>query len=266
MNLIKLEGIANARELGGILLKNGRRVKNGCLLRTGKLSGMTDGDLEVLRDRYHVTMVVDLRSDLEESQHPDRQIPGALIHLHPIFPGSALGVTREEADEPDPMKKKLIFVRSLNGRAKEGMTSLYPMMVSDPYCVGQLKGFFSLLMKHGEGAFLWHCTAGKDRTGITAALLLWMLGASKEEIMEDYLATNEAMKEELSRLREEIYACSGDMSLAEQAVLLDSVSGEYLESAFGAIEKQYGGMERFIRKELGITQEMQQQLIEKYTK
>ena len=262
---IQMEGIENVRDLGGLPAGDGRQVKEGCLLRTGKLSGMTKKDEAILKDRFRVTDIVDLRTGMERAQHPDRELPGAVCHWNPIFPEQAMGITREEEEAEDPLDKKLIFLRSLQGQAKENLLGYYPMMVQDPYCVKQLKAFFRLLCEHGEGAFLWHCTMGKDRTGITAALLLYALGASRETVLADYLATNEALKgfheEQVRWIRER----TGDEMLAAQAVIVDSVDADFLNAALDTLEREYGSVERFLRERLGVGDKEQALLREKYT-
>ena len=263
--LIQFDGIENARELGGIPVGDGRRVKEGCLIRTGMLASVSARDEERLRKEFHVTDIIDLRTDVEISQHPDQTPEGMNYHWHPIFHGKVLGISREEEEAEDPVEKRLIYVRSLEGKAHDSMLRLYPMMVSDPYCVGQLAGFFRLLLAHEEGAFLWHCTAGKDRTGVTAALLLYALGASRETIYEDYLATNEALKGRHQRITREIMDRTGDEALAGQAVVLDSVHRDYLTAVFDTIEEKYGGMENFLTGQLAVTEAERSLLREKYT-
>ena len=263
--LIQFDGIENARELGGIPVGDGRRVKAGCLIRTGMLASVSARDEERLREEFHVTDIVDLRTDVEISQHPDQTPAGMNYHWHPIFHGKVLGISREEEEAEDPVEKRLIYVRSLEGKAHDSMLRLYPMMVSDPYCVEQLAGFFRLLLAHEEGAFLWHCTAGKDRTGVTAALLLYALGASQETIYEDYLATNEALKGRHQRITREILDRTGDEMLANQAVVLDSVHRDYLTAVFDTIDEKYGGMDNFLTGQLAVTEAERSRLREKYT-
>ena len=161
-------------------------------------------------------------------------------------------ITREEAAEQDPLERKLIFLRSLKGRAKENLQKYYPMMVQNPYCIKQLKAFFELVCGHGEGAFLWHCTMGKDRTGVTAALLLHALGASRETILADYLATNEALSKMHEEQRRVIEKHTGDALLAEQAAIVDSVDESFLQAALTVLEQEYGGIDRFLEEQLGI--------------
>ncbi|MCI8565156.1 MAG: tyrosine-protein phosphatase [Lachnospiraceae bacterium] len=265
MPQIVFEGIQNVRDLGGLPLAGGRQVKAGLLLRTGKLSDMTEKDREELCGRYHVTEIVDLRTRVECGQHPDQELAGAVYRWNPIFPEEAMGITREEAAEQDPLERKLIFLRSLKGRAKENLQKYYPMMVQNPYCIKQLKAFFELVCGHGEGAFLWHCTMGKDRTGVTAALLLHALGASRETILADYLATNEALSKMHEEQRRVIEKHTGDALLAEQAAIVDSVDESFLQAALTVLEQEYGGIDRFLEEQLGIGDKERLLLRERYT-
>ncbi len=265
MPQIVFEGIQNVRDLGGLPLAEGRQVKAGLLLRTGKLSDMTEKDREELCGRYHVTEIVDLRTRVECGQHPDQELAGAVYRWNPIFPEEAMGITREEAAEQDPLERKLIFLRSLKGRAKENLQKYYPMMVQNPYCIKQLKAFFELVCGHGEGAFLWHCTMGKDRTGVTAALLLHALGASRETILADYLATNEALGKMHEEQRRVIEKYTGDAFLAEQAAIVDSVDESFLQAALTVLEQEYGGIDRFLEEQLGIGKKERLLLRERYT-
>lgn len=265
MPRIIFEGIQNVRDLGGLVLADGRRVKEGCFLRTGKLSDMTEKDKAVLSSQYQVTDVVDLRSRIERSQHPDQELPGAVCHWNPIFPEQAMGITREEEEAGDLLEKKLIFLRSLRGQAKENLQRFYPLMVQNPYCIGQLKEFFRLVCAHGEGAFLWHCTMGKDRTGVTAALLLHALGASRETILADYLATNEALREINEEQARQILERTKDEVLAAQSVIVDSVDAGFLNEALAAVEREHGGLDQFLREKLGVGEEERRFLREKYT-
>lgn len=240
-------------------------MKPGCLLRTGKLSDMTERDRKLLSEEYHVTEIIDLRTGAECAGHPDRELPGAVWRWNPILPDKAMGITREEEEAADPLEKKVIFLRSLHGRSEEYMRKIYPMMVQEEECIEHLKSFYELLDDHEEGAFLWHCTMGKDRTGLTAALLLWALGASREDILADYVATNEALRDFLDRTAAQIREYTGDESLVREAVKVDSVDISFLEAVFDTLEAEYGSVERFLEERLGLSGERRCRLIEKYT-
>ncbi len=262
---IDLEEVYNARDLGGIPVAGGGRVSFGRLLRTGRLSEMTEKDREVLFGTCHVTEIVDLRSGKEIAEHPNPEIPGVKGDWNPIHPDHVPGITREDDGETDPTKRQLNLLRGLNGEAKATMAAMYRRMVTAPYSVGQLKKFFDLMLAHGDGAILWHCSAGKDRTGVTAALLLEAMGAGREDIYADYLLTNEMLEERHEETRKRLAAATGDEKIAEQAVILDSVDPYYLDTVYGAIETEWGGVIPFLEGALGVTKEKRELLREKYT-
>ena len=102
--------------------------------------------------------------------------------------------------------------------------------------------FFGLLLESGEPT-VFHCTAGKDRTGFAAALVLHALGATREEIMADYLLTNQRLKRHPGV----------GMGLAPELVaVLWGVQAEFLEAAFEAVEKDHGSLEGYLRDALGL--------------
>ena len=163
-----LTGVANARRIAGYPAAGGRKVKGERLLRTGALGGASAEDLQRLI-RYQVKYVVDFRTSFEKAGAPDPEIPGA-VHLDiPILEesgDSAAGGSRCGRDgrpgEGDPPVRPFREVgKPLSGYGDE--------------CFFQqgFKRFFDLLLDCREGAVLWHCTGGKDRTGaggISAAL------------------------------------------------------------------------------------------------
>ena len=86
---IELEGVLNARTLDGLPCADGKRVRPGLLLRTGKLVRATDGDVAALAERWRVSLVIDLRTTMERQQEPDRAIPGAERREIPVFSASS---------------------------------------------------------------------------------------------------------------------------------------------------------------------------------
>ncbi|MEZ0309003.1 MAG: tyrosine-protein phosphatase [Ramlibacter sp.] len=113
--------------------------------------------------------------------------------------------------------------------------------------------FFGHLLESDEPT-VFHCTAGKDRTGFAAALLLHALGASHEEVMRDYLLTNERLKPMVA---------GGQLPLEVTSVLY-RVQPEFLLAAFEALEKDYGGLESYLREGLGLREAQRERLRELY--
>ncbi len=265
MDQTGLEGVSNVRQLGGIRLRGGRQVRQNCLLRSGMLDSMTQKDRITLLEDCHLTEVIDLRTSLESSQHPDPALPGVKVHPCSILPDQVMGISREESEASGQLEKQMIYTRSLGGRAMEAMRDLYPIMVTDPHCVGKLKEFFDILLAHEDGAILWHCTVGKDRTGVTAMLLLEALGASRQDIIADYMHTNDALKEAHRRTKEEVLRRTHDEELAEQVLIIDSVDESYLNSVYETLEQKWGGVGNFLEQAMGLTAEKRELLTDKYT-
>jgi protein-tyrosine phosphatase len=115
--------------------------------------------------------------------------------------------------------------------------------------------FFGHLLESNEPT-VFHCTAGKDRTGFAAVLVLSALGASHDEVMRDYMLTNELFKP--ARIR-------GDWALPEQAAkVLYGVQPEFLDAAFAEIDENWGGMENYMRTGLALGDAQRQRLRELY--
>lgn len=262
--VIPLEGVLNARELGGLPLRNGRCVRKGCLIRAGRLSDLTARDRAVLSGTWGVRHIVDLRDRQEIREHPDQVLEGAALHHLSIFPEGKEGITREDHGEEliDRAIRRAEGFRG--GGARRLLQEIYPDMVLNQFCVSKLREFFQLLRRQ-DGTLIWHCTSGKDRTGLTCALLLWVLGASWHTILEDYLLTNrqtEAYRENLcTRMRER----GADPEAVQEMRVLESVDPSYLTSCKSAIAKTYGSIDRFLEEYLDLTPEAQKQLRAKYT-
>ena len=158
-----LEMVWNDRELGGYVMADGRRIKEGLLLHSGRLCDATPEDVELLSSKYHVRMIADLRNDGEVAAKPDAEIPGAELRQFVLYG------TKDEEGFDNPVYIRYLVTQT----AKTGY-----------------KGMFDALLETEEGAFLWHCKSGKDRTGLAAMLILTALGADEDTIFYDFLLTN----------------------------------------------------------------------------
>ena len=175
--IIEFEKIFNARDLGGIPTTDGHRVKTGLLLRTAKLNSLTDADAARLEREFHLRHIVDFRDDSEAAAKPDRPIPGAVFHVLPVLPEL-------------PGNNNADYLRLSPERVGELMRGIYRTMAQHEKSAAAYRAFFDTLLTHPGESVLWHCTQGKDRTGIAAMVILYLLGADDDVIMEDYLLTN----------------------------------------------------------------------------
>lgn len=183
----------NIRDLGGIPLPDGRgRIPGGLFLRSGKLSMLSAEACARLCQRYHIRCVVDLRTPVESAEFPD-VLPDGVEYLQiPLLKDAAVGITHETGSDP------MTIIRNLRKHPEKllemvpDFKALYREVVTDPYSRSQLDKVVATLRSNADKGLctLFHCTAGKDRTGIASMALLKSYGVSDEEIIKDYLRTN----------------------------------------------------------------------------
>ncbi len=263
---LPLSGVLNARELGGIPLRGGRAVRPGMLIRTGRLSDMTEEDRRCLLTDWKLTTILDLRNDQEIAANPDPAMDGVTHCQVPIFPGLAGAISREDHQIQSLEERVMMAARHYaGGKATKLLREMYPEMVEKDYCIRGVRLFFEKLLKQEDGALIWHCTSGKDRTGITGALLLHILGASWETIAEEYLLTNVQTEEYRQNLVNILRRLEADEESIEQIIVLESVDLTNLENCWKSMEKQCGSVDNYIEKVLGLDKEKRQLLCEKYT-
>ena len=121
-----------------------------------------------------------------------------------------------------------------------------------------------LLLNTAEGSTLIHCFAGKDRTGISAAVILTILGVSKEDIVSDYLETNRLREKENAELLGQLRAAKVPEPMLEAVHEALCVRREYLETSYEAAEQKYGSFEQYILEGVGFGQEKWVQLQDMY--
>ena len=183
----------NWRDLGGIPTSDGKgRVPKGLFLRSGKLSVLTSEECARFLVRHRVGCVIDLRTPIEASEFPD-PLPAGVEYIQiPILKDATVGITHETGSDPMTIIRNL---RRHPEKLKEmvpDFNQLYTQAVVDAYSRRQLDEVVEILRRNAEKGVctLYHCTAGKDRTGIASMALLKSYGVSDKEIVKDYLQTN----------------------------------------------------------------------------
>lgn len=263
---ILLEGALNVRELGGLPVKDGRKIKSGKLIRAGRLSDLTDTDGVTLSAEWNVTTIVDLRNDQEISEHPDVIPDGIVFRKISILPDTKEGISREDFGM-EMVDRAIIRAKHLreDGGAGNFLKKMYGQMAERLECIAAMREFFMSLLEQGDGCFLWHCTSGKDRTGVTGALLLYALGADMETIKIDYLYTNEQNRIYRENLLAQMKKKGAEPELLEEMRILESVDWSYIERFFHVLECQYGSIDRFLMEQIGLTHKETEIFLEKYT-
>lgn len=262
---IPLEGILNTRDLGGYITKDGRKIKSNKLIRSGELYSLTEDDKSVLVNNFKLKKILDFRTKTETTERPDPTFGEVLYIHHPIMEESTLGITREkDGQKMGIIQAVLASMENKSPESKGYMQTLYSNFLVDDFSKNQYRKFFELLLKEEEGAVLWHCTAGKDRAGTAAILLLSALDVPKEQILIDYLKVNEFTKELIDLKEQEVLKETGSKEMAKKIKELFSAKESYFESIYDIIEHNYESMDDFLEIEMGLTAELREQLKEMY--
>jgi len=234
--------LVNFRDLGGYETINGKKIRMKRLLRSVPVDGLFDADIDFLK-KYCIKLVVDFRS-AEEIKYPhDVNVLGNRYEQIDI----AGNYFQEHGGYYDMLKNL-----DLEG-VKRFMHDGYRDGLVDNLSAKQgYSKFLKLCASIEDGATLFHCTFGKDRTGFAAALILKILGVSDDDIFCDYLKSIEGIAGEIPRKVEE-YQRKGICE--EKTLVVCGLKREYLDSAFESINQKYNSVENYITKELGVTQE-----------
>lgn len=262
---ISFEKLNNTRDLGQFTTEDGRRIRPRRLLRSGNLHSLSLEDRAILQNDYQLKIVVDFRTETEKDAEPDTKIGKVQYEWLPILDEATMGISREQESSKDGLKMLADFLMRPGFDAKEYMKNTYKQLVLSDFSRKQYRRFFDILMDAPEdGAVLWHCSAGKDRVGIGTALLLTALGVPREDIIDDYLATNTFYSDTLNRMIGVMTEKAGTKDIIPKVDAFFSVSPVYIEAVFDIIQDDFGGIDAFLENEMGLTQERRTALKEKY--
>ncbi|MFJ4110306.1 tyrosine-protein phosphatase [Pseudomonas sp. NPDC089758] len=235
----RLTGIDNFRDIAGTTSAYGTShdgvMRSGVFYRTNALTP-TAADLAVLNG-LGISDVYDLRTPSEIAATPDTLPAGASYTNIDI-----IGSTTSGADITN-----MSFTSAAQARAM--MQETNRAFVSDAGMRGQFSVLFNELAS-ADGAALFHCTAGKDRTGWTAAVLLSIAGVDDATIMDNYLATND-----YTAARVAATLAAMPASMAEVYAPLLGVEASYLQAGLDEVTAAYGSMDNYLKQGLGLTQE-----------
>ncbi|MFC7266649.1 tyrosine-protein phosphatase [Streptomyces lutosisoli] len=228
--LIKLDGAVNFRDAGGYRTADGHWVKMGEIYRSDALNKLTDADLAKLK-RLGISSVYDLRMASERTSAPDRVPSGATYNVADVLAGSSTFTSMPTTED----------------EAVQMMVDGEKFMVSGDTARAAYRAVYAGVADDDQHGLLYHCTAGKDRTGWSSAALLTALGVPRATVMDDYLASN--------TYRAAVNAATlASMPAAQAKVykpLLD-VRAEYLNSGFDEVSDKYGSFTSYLREGVGI--------------
>ncbi|MDR0225166.1 MAG: tyrosine-protein phosphatase [Burkholderiaceae bacterium] len=225
---IALDGASNFRDLGGYTGLDGRRVRWRTLFRADHLAGLSLADLQVLQG-LKLARSADFRGKME-SAHLAYEWPGIARHALVVEPTVVQRASALLAEGRDLTA----------AHAEELMQDTYRSFVHA--YAPRFAQLFQMLLD-SQDPLVFHCTAGKDRTGWAAALLLTALGVDEETVMQDYLLTNQ------------LYQRPATTFAAMPPEVLDvlwRVQASYLTAATDMVRSDFGGMDRYLREALGV--------------
>jgi len=259
--------IENARDMGSIVMQDGRKVRSGLLIRSGNLSQATDAELVELKERYRLTNVFDFRFEAEAESAPDRVIDGvSYTHLSTlpkalveVFAASSPDTSRMASKELMAIIMKCAFSPKMQTMARQ----LYPAIVTDGISQRYYGEFLRGVLR-AKGGVLWHCSQGKDRAGWASAFVLAALGAGRDVIVEDFDLSNQSYAPYLKAMTAEIRKQGGDGEALAFIRAMVGVSKANFEATLDLIDEKYGSLSQYVETQLGFSKEEQQQFMIKY--
>jgi protein-tyrosine phosphatase len=239
--VVRLYGASNFRDLGGYETTDNRRVRWGSIFRSAALNGLDDRDQPLLSG-LNIAAIYDLRSTSERAAEPTR------------WPWRRRPVLATVPYEMDISQ----FASGLGSNptpegARALMTAFYPRIV-DSHKQQFTQVFEQLLSLRRGRAFVFHCTAGKDRTGVATALVLTALGVPRDTILQDFELSNEHYRGRIQSGEQSQSAATNPLSRLPPDVMavFMGVDRVYLEAFFASVETTYGSVDAYLAQELGV--------------
>lgn len=227
---IKLEGGSNFRDLGGYPTQNEMHVKWGHIFRSADVSKLTDNDVKTLCD-LHLATVCDLRGPNELKANPDR-LPAGIQYVN----------------LPSGSENTRV---NMNYGKMNGDSMIREYYIKTDHLKAKYKPMFEqLLALPNDKSLMFHCTAGKDRTGMGAALVLSALGVDRKYIVADYAATNIFWKDAREKMLSAMTQRGLDTSSMKPML---AANPAYIATFFNTIEIKYGSMDKFLANEMELS-------------
>ena len=252
LRVIKLDGQANLRDIGGYKTKDGSTLKMGKVYRSGELQKLTDSDVEKLKELKVNRVVNFLMKEEIDKRGRDRLPEGTEEIFVPIDGSAAAELTKKAniARETGDFSKLPV---ELNPRVH----TILPEVGASSYVK-----LIREIIKDKDGALVYHCSHGVHRTGTATAIILSLVGVPWDSVRQDYLLSNDTRKEEVKKRIEQL----GKMTAKTQGIPFEKVDmtninafyileGEYIDATRDEIINKYGSFENYAVKELKLSQE-----------
>lgn len=238
---------SNFRELGGYQTISGQHIKYHKVLRSGRLAPLNQHDLTYL-DNYGVRIDVDLRSADEVEQAPDKVPTNATYKYLPVF-------DYDQTQNSQTLQQLELEYQGNPNHGHEHMKTVYHNMIADPHAKRIYHQFFELLLSNSAdgAATLFHCTAGKDRTGMAAVFFMTALGVDAKTIKTDYLLTNTIAAPHINARLTELKTQHASADTIANIRSLLSVHADYLATALKQVKQESGNLNNYLHEGLQLT-------------
>lgn len=262
----QMENIENFRDLGGIITSDNKKVRDGKLFRCADLSSATKNDIKKIK-QLGIDTIVDFRSTRETMVKKDPEIENVRYYHINLFKDKLDGIERN--DKEDHFYEWMIEQSyDYPNRFADQMVANYSTMISEEYPLNGYRRFFDILLDEKSDRILWHCSAGKDRTGIAAILVLEALDADKDQIYENYLETNKHLKHSVFEVQKTVKRIAGEHPNYE-AILGSfskamSASEEFIDNCYRTMIEKAGSPQTYLEKYLDLNDDDIRKLKAKY--
>ncbi len=241
-----IASVPNLRDVGGYTTASGSLVRRDVAYRSNQLNPVSPEDMKKIA-ALGLKNDFDLRTAEERAAKPDELPPGVNnVWLNVL--ADAKGVSAAEVEKLLSNPKEANEALG-GGKAAAAMTKTYREFITLPSANAAFRQLFVELGEKNQLPSLYHCTTGKDRTGWASAALLTLLGVPEDKVYEDFLRSNEYILPAYKPYIEHFVAAGGDPSIPQDIL---GVKAEYLRASFDQVKTQYGSIEEYFEKGLGI--------------
>jgi protein-tyrosine phosphatase len=229
--LIPLEGCLNFRDLGGYTGEGGVKIRYDRVFRSDDLSKLSPADIDRI-ETMGISIVIDLRTgeELNQTPNPFQDRPGFVYHHVPLSDG--------------------IYSGTAGQIQTQSLPEMYKSLLTDSGA--QIGRVFRILAEAGDRGVVFHCTAGKDRTGVVAALLLKLCGVADGDVIADYAVSYALMEPYFNTMRWK--ALEAGVSIPEDLLRSDAA---FMREFLDFLEETYGGAEPYLLSQGVSPQELQ---------
>ncbi|MCF2445019.1 tyrosine-protein phosphatase [Dyadobacter sp. CY345] len=252
---IDFENVINFRDIGGLKTLDGNTVRWGKIFRSDNLADLEPAAFEKFND-LKIRTIFDLRTASEIKGKEDH-LPENVSYRH-------VPCVKDNGDLLTQLRGKLLRGEISEAQSLQMTTELYQNMVTSD--LSSLRELLQNILNSDEPV-LYHCSAGKDRTGVVTAMILSILHVDRKTIFDEYLMSNYYRRDKLKKILGraklgKIIKPKINLKVIENFM---SVDERYLAATFSVIDTRYGGTDLFIKNQLGINDQERQRIIKKLT-